>query len=257
MNVSLPSAPAVAANSACCPIVEIRQYTLTPGSFQEFIDLFERNFIESQEADGMTVIGTFRVLDDSNRFFWIRGFKDMDARKAALTDFYGGPEWKAHREVANSMLVENDNVLLLHPAHPDSGFSIDTTARAPIGAQDEPSGLLVATIYSLGSLDVHTFDEAFVHSIKPAITAAGARVVGTYATEHSENTFPKLPIRSDANVYAWFSCFQDQAAYDRYQSTLASNPQWAKIRENFALWHMYSPPEVWRLAATPRSALHC
>lgn len=242
---------------ACCPIVEIRQYTLAPGSFNDFRDLFERNFVESQEADGMTIVGTFRVLDDPNRFFWVRGFASMDARKRALTAFYGGPVWKEYRGIANPMLVENDNVLLLHPAHAGSGFSIDTAARRPVGSKAEPSGLVVATIYSLGLSDGEKFDAFFEHSIRPVLTAAGASVLATFATEHIANNFPKLPIREDANAFAWFSCFQDEVAFDRYQAAVAADPRWLKIRESFALLRMYSPPEVWRLAATPRSVLHC
>lgn len=257
--MSLPFAvsQAAAASTACCSILEIRQYTLTPGSFQPFISLFENNFVEPQEAAGITVVGTFHVLDDPNRLFWIRGFPDMDARKTSLTAFYGGPVWKSHRDLANSMLVENDNVLLLHPVRADSGFAVDPSTRPVLGASEARPGLMVATIYSLGAVDVHTFDETFEGSIRPTITASGADVIATFATEHSENNFPRLPIRGDANVFAWFSCFKDEAAYARYQAALAAHPEWAKIRESLALWHMYSPPEVWRLSATPRSALHC
>ena len=241
----------------CCPILEIRQYTLTQGSFEKFRTLFEQNFIEPQEAAGITIVGTFRVHDDPNRFFWVRGFQSMESRKAALTAFYGGPVWQAHRNVANAMLVENDNVLLLHPARPGSGFAVDTSARPGLDAKSFQPGLMVATIYSLGSTDAKTFDEAFESTIRPELTAAGARVITTLATEHSENTFPRLPVRDTANVYVWFSCFQDQNAFDRYRATLNASPTWAKMREQLALWHMYSPPETWRLEATPRSALHC
>ncbi len=241
----------------CHPVVEVRQYTLTPGSFPAFIDLFERHFIEGQEANGIAVIGTFRVLEDPNRFFWIRGFQDMDARKASLTAFYDGPIWKAHKDVANSMLVENDNVLLLRPARAGSGFSVDSGSRAAIGANAERSGLLVASIYSLGSVDAQSFDQTFQESIRPTLSSAGAQVIATLVTEHSENTYPRLPVRSDANVYAWFSCFENEEEYGGYLAALASNPKWTKIREKFALWRMYSPPEVWSLAATPRSALRC
>lgn len=247
----------IMALTLCCPIVEIRQYTLTQGSFHNFRTLFEQNFIESQEADGITIVGTFRVLDDPNRFFWIRGFQNMDARRDALTAFYGGPVWKAHRNVANSMLVENDNVLLLHPARANSGIAVDTAVRPGLGAKDPRPGLMVATIYALGSVDARTFDETFEATIRPELTAAGARVLATLATEHSENTFPHLPVRENANVYVWLSCFPDTGAYDRYRVSVNASPAWAKTREQLALWHMYSPPEVWRLEATPRSALHC
>ncbi|PYL74556.1 MAG: hypothetical protein DMF26_10535, partial [Verrucomicrobia bacterium] len=51
----------------CCPIVELRQYTLHPGKRDVLIDLFDREFVESQEALGMKIIGQFRDLDNPNR----------------------------------------------------------------------------------------------------------------------------------------------------------------------------------------------
>ena len=69
------------------PIVELRQYTLLPGQRDVLIDLFEANFVESQEDTGMKVIGTFRDLDDPTRFVWLRGFDTMDSRARSLGDF--------------------------------------------------------------------------------------------------------------------------------------------------------------------------
>jgi hypothetical protein len=241
----------------CCPIVEIRQYTVTPGSIDAFVELFERYFIEGQEADGITVVGTFRVIDDPNRFFWIRGFPDMTARPKDLYGFYYGPVWKAHRVVANPMLVENDNVLLVRPYSSTSAFSINTAKRPPVTSTSQPNGLLVATIYSPPQASGTQFEALFEQSIRPAITIAGARVVGEFVTQHSANNFPALRIRDEANVFAWFSCFAGQTDYERYLATLNGDPRWTKIRESLAIMRVYSPPEVWRLKATPRSALHC
>jgi hypothetical protein len=155
------------------------------------------------------------------------------------------------------MLAETDNVLLLHPAHAGSGFTLATAARPPIGSSIQPKGLMVATIYTLGTSTGEKFDTVFEQSIRPVIIDAGAQVLATLSTEHSPNNYPSLPIREDANAFVWMTCFADEPAYERYQSVLAADPRWAKIRESFALLHMYSPPEVWRLSATPRSALHC
>src|SRR6266487_4962827 len=131
----------------CCPIVELRQYTLHPGQRNVLIDLFDREFVESQEALGMKVIGQFRDLDNSNRFVWLRGFRDMPSRAQALKNFYGGPVWKAHREAANATMIDYDNVLLLHPATPTSGFSFGNKERPRAGANEARSELIVATIY--------------------------------------------------------------------------------------------------------------
>src|SRR5438132_9685628 len=86
----------------CSPVVELRQYTLHPGKRDILIDLFDREFVESQEALRIKVIGQFRDLDHPDHFVWLRGFRDMTSRAKALTDFYGGPVWKAHREAANA-----------------------------------------------------------------------------------------------------------------------------------------------------------
>jgi quinol monooxygenase YgiN len=88
---------------------------LHPGRRDELIALFDREFVETQEAVGMTVLGQFRDLDDPDRFVWLRSFADMAARKEALTRFYGGPVWRAHRERANATMIDSDDVLLLRP----------------------------------------------------------------------------------------------------------------------------------------------
>jgi NIPSNAP len=78
-------------DETCCPVVELRQYTVVPGGREVLISLFERHFIESQEATGMTVIGQFRDLNNPDRFVWLRGFADMVSRAQQLEEFYGGP----------------------------------------------------------------------------------------------------------------------------------------------------------------------
>src|SRR6266478_8831760 len=74
----------------CCSIVELRQYTLHPGQRDVLIDLFDREFVESQEALGMKIIGQFRNLDNPNRFVWLRGFETcLCARRRSRTFMVG------------------------------------------------------------------------------------------------------------------------------------------------------------------------
>ena len=64
-----------------------------PGQRDVLIELFDWEFIETQEAVGMKVIGQFRDLDDPDRFVWLRGYQDMPSR--------AGPElflWRASLE---------------------------------------------------------------------------------------------------------------------------------------------------------------
>jgi NIPSNAP len=193
----------------CCPIVELRQYTLHPGQRDVLIELFDREFLESQEALGMKIIGQFRDLDNPNRFAWLRGFRDMPSRARALKDFYGGPVWKAHREAATATMIDSDNVLLLHPATPTSGFSLGNRKRPGPGSNETRNELIVATIYYFDAPVDSGFVQFFDKTVKPAVTGSGATVLAYFVTEHSGNTFPALPVREGENVFVWFARFND------------------------------------------------
>lgn len=57
-------------NALRCPVVELRQYTLHPGRRDVLVDLFDREFVESQEAVGATVLGQFRDPSWGNSATW-------------------------------------------------------------------------------------------------------------------------------------------------------------------------------------------
>ena len=179
----------------CCPVVELRQYTLHSGKRDVLIDLFDREFVETQEEVGMKIIGQFRDLDHQDRFVWLRGFRDMNSRAKALNDFYSGPVWKAHREAANATMIDSDNVLLLRPAFPTSGFSLENLKRAPVGADEIPTSLVVATIYYFAGPVAPDFINFFEHTLRPVTESLGATISASFVTENSENTFPALPVR--------------------------------------------------------------
>src|ERR1700720_3746051 len=183
----------------CCPVVELRQYTLHPGKRDVLIDLFDREFIEPQEALGMKVNGQFRDLDHPDLFVWLRGFRNMTSRAKALSDFYGGPVWKTHREAANATMIDSDNVLLLRPALPTSGFSLDNVKRPPEGSDEVPTNLVVATIYYFEDPVASDFINFFEHTLRPAAESLGATISAYFVTENSENTFAALPVRAGEN----------------------------------------------------------
>jgi NIPSNAP len=240
----------------CCPIVELRQYTLHPGSRDVLIELFDREFVESQEAVGMAVIGQFRDLGDPNRFVWLRGFRDMPTRAQALAAFYGGPVWKAHREVANATMIDSDNVLLLRPARAESGFSLEKSDRPPVGVNEVPKGLVVATIYYFDAPAGDDFVDFFEHVLKPVLIDVGASILAYFVTDSSVNNFPALPVREGENVLVWFSRFRDQVAYERHLAALARSPRWSgEISEELAR-RLKGHPEVLKLLPTARSQLH-
>lgn len=82
MPLASPHTPPAAPD---CQVVELRQYTLHPGRRDTLIELFDREFVETQEALGINVIGQFRDLDGPDRFVWLRlGLFDTCPRERAV-----------------------------------------------------------------------------------------------------------------------------------------------------------------------------
>jgi quinol monooxygenase YgiN len=239
--------------SRCCPIVELRRYTLHPGKREALITLFEREFIETQEDAGMQLIAQFRDLDQPDVFTWLRGFTAMDSRAAALAAFYDGPTWRAHRETANDTMIDSDNVLLLRPVQRDSGFVFAKGDRPTVGSTSIPPRLFLATIYSLAGDATKDFPDLFNRVLKPELIAGGATPLAVLETEPSRNTFPRLPVREDKQVFVWFARFADVRAYERYVATLEKSRSWLESAAPALATHLAAPVETLRLTPTERS----
>jgi NIPSNAP len=225
-------------------IVELRRYALHPGARETLIELFDREFIETQDAVGMKVLGQFRDLDDPNSFVWLRSFSDMPTRKRALEAFYGGPVWKQHAAAANATMIDVDNVLLLRPL---SALALVTDDRPAPGSTASQPGLLVATIYPLTEPSAGEFPAFFARELEPALREAGISVLATFATEHSRNSYPALPVREDAEVFVWMAIFRDEADHTRRMAELEQSPVWRDLN---------GQAEVLRLSPTSRSLIH-
>jgi hypothetical protein len=235
-----------------CAVVELRQYTLHAGTRDTFLELFDREFVESQEVLGSWVIGQFRDLDDPDRVVWLRGFRDMPARAEALTAFYGGPVWQTHREAANATIVDSDNVLLLRPAN---GGSLALGARPESGTGAMARGIVVATICCFDAPVDNDFLAFFEHEISPVLLETGACVLGTLVTEPSANNF-RLPVREGEQVFVWFAGFPDLAAYEQHVAALADSANWRGRIAGELRRRVMAPPEILRLRPTMRSRLH-
>ena len=233
------------------PIVELRQYTLHPQARDTLLELFDREFIESQEELGMKVIGQFRPLDDPDRFIWLRGYPDMATRARALEALYNGPVWAQHRDVANARMIDSDNVLLLRPAGPGRGFVLDRE-RPPPGSTSIPEGLVVATIYYLEPSSADQFLGFFDSALVPVLKDAGASILAVFVTEPAPNDFPSLPVREGVRVLAYFAAFADEGAYERHRAALAEMPRWQGLERDLSR-HLRSDEEIWRLRPTARS----
>jgi quinol monooxygenase YgiN len=238
-----------------CPVVELRQYTLHPGQRDVLINLFDREFVETQEEVGIAVLGQFRDLDDPDRFVWLRGFDDMPRRAEALGRFYGGPVWKAHKDQANATMIDSDNVRLLRPVMPHSGFPAPAAARPPVGHSTPPPSRVLATLYYRD----HPFDDAFVdffdRQVRPVLVEAGAAPLACLQTEHAENTFPALPVRTGENVFAWFAQFPSLAHLGNHLHRLERLDRWQRRVLPALSAMLATAPQQLRLAPTARSLL--
>jgi hypothetical protein len=244
------AAGAPAAASVDSNVLELRQYQIVDGKRDAFVSLFDRLFVESQEALGMRVVGQFRDTSDTNRFVWLRSFPDMAAREKGLNAFYFGPVWKAHRDEANPMLEDNDNVLLLRPAAAGLGFG-PAAPRAEPGAAEPPRGTVVATIEYLWKKPDEGFTAFFAEHMKPAIEAAGLPVLAAYVPEESPNNFPRLPVRADTKVLVWFTRVDGPAALQRLHRSLLWRSEVVPALHRFE----ERQPQQLLLDPTPRSAL--
>jgi len=241
----------VQSNRLASPVVELRQYTLKPRRRDELIDIFDSRFVEPQEAAGMTIIGQFRDLDRPDMFVWLRGFPDMPARKAALETFYGGPVWAANRDAANDTMIDSDDVLLLKPAWEGAGFDLDGLSRPSLpGEAEKPSlqnrlpRLVAVEIHHLQPGHEAAFAEEYRQHRLPQLIRHGGCLLAAFVTEHAENTFSRLPVRADANVFAAFVALDDAYAEAVSLPWLGSIRGWSS-----------KPIEFLRLASTSRSLL--
>jgi hypothetical protein len=237
----------------CCAVFELRQYTLHPGQRDTLIELFDREFVESQEVVGMRIYGQFRDLDKPDRFVWVRGFANMEVRRQALASFYGGPKWKAHGKAAAATMIDSDNVLLLRSINPKSDFDNLLKSRPPVGAA-EPRSLVQATVYALRPEAQARFRQFYREKMRPALLDAGIVPLAAFNTEHAPNTYPALPVRQGEEVFVWFTSFKDDEASAASSARLSESRRWMAIESDLASY-LQSAPEQVRLRPTGRSLL--
>ncbi len=201
-------------------VVELRQYTLKPGARACLLDVFETHLVEPQEDAGMCVGGTFEDRDDADRFVWMRGFCDMEARRRALEAFYLGPVWAAHRSTANPTMIDADDVLLLRPTEPAHPPWAPRAPRADVGATAAGDEWVAITAYTYEP-DA-AFSNWLADDVHAALEDAFRAPVAAWRTEPAPNTFPQLRVRTD-HAFVWLSTFADEDAYRsahcRFQAT--------------------------------------
>lgn len=224
-------------------VFELRQYAMKPGRRDELIALFEREFVETQEAAGIRLIGLFRDLDRPDRFVWMRGYSEQAARRPALETFYNSDHWSTHRTAANATMIRSDDVLLLRPLSPELAPDVS----APIPAGEQPGrGVVVLGVQRLDGPD-DPLASAFLTALADALAEAGLGVATAGITDPTPNSFPRHPVREGEWVLVWLSHQPDAQAADAALARACADPRLAPL---FA-----ATLQLTRLQPTARSRL--
>jgi hypothetical protein len=195
-------------------VIELRNYLLREGATHEFIRYFEEHFLLSQRAEGMHPLGQFEVVDEPDRFVWIRGFANMETRLPGLSRFYDGPFWQARRSEANAMMLEHHNVHLLRPLGSitalTGGLTLENRASEPPGALPSHTGLVAVDFYHAQPAALGRLVELFEQRVRPALVTEGHHVLGHFVAELTPNDYPRLPVIQDPTLLLVLSAYRDR-----------------------------------------------
>jgi hypothetical protein len=233
------------------PLLELRQYLPRSGRRAELIELFDREFVESQEAEGMRVVGQFRDVDRPNHFVWMRGFAGPERRAASLAAFYGGKTWRRHGPAASATMLDFDDVLQLrvHQGHDRPLQLLPPARREAVG---EPGVVLLVVVHRRRGQEP-THDEMTLPLLDRLAVETGLRPRGIYETDGTPNGYPALPLRP-ANCAVWIASGTDLDLLDRAAEALvAVRRELARATERRGLDEVQL--DVRRLVPTPRSTL--
>jgi hypothetical protein len=169
---------------------------LKPGTRERFIKYFGDHFLDSQ--NGARVLAPFRIKGENDRFFWIRGFEDMQSRLTFLRGFYEqGEVWKRFGPDANEMMLDSDHVHLLKPL--SSSFGLDEL--------ENEAGVVVIEFYlaKANQLDqlIASFETDYLSCLKNKPTLL--------ISEMAFNDFPRLPVIQDPNLLVVLNSYADES----------------------------------------------
>lgn len=189
-------------------VFELRQYSLVRSRIDDLVALFDEVLVEAQEESGMRIVGQFPDLDRPDHFVWVRSFRDVSARSGALSGCYGGPVWSAHRDAANSAMIDSSNARLLEPVF-DRG--VVSSRRPVIGSEVRAYETVTCTTlpFDRAVNDAHVtwFGEALLSNL----VASGNSPVGLFRRLYADNGLPALPV-SDVHCIIWLCGFADASS---------------------------------------------
>ena len=93
--------------------VEIRSYTLKPGTGAEFHRLVVERSLPLLQGWQVDVVAYGPSADDADSYFLIRAFDSLEARAQSEAAFYGSAEWREGPREAIMALIEHYTTVVL------------------------------------------------------------------------------------------------------------------------------------------------
>ena len=94
-------------------VVEIRSYTLQPGSLPEFDRLVREQSLPMLARRKVDVVAYGVSLHDDRSCFLVRAYESLEQRQASQDAFYGSAEWKGGPRDAILSLIESYTTVVL------------------------------------------------------------------------------------------------------------------------------------------------
>lgn len=94
-------------------VIEMRTYKTKPGRRSEFLEIFCAKSVPAHKEIGMSISGPFLSVEDSDTFFFMRGFPDLASRDSMKAQFYEGPLWKNELENILMPMLEKYEVVVV------------------------------------------------------------------------------------------------------------------------------------------------
>lgn len=98
-------------------LVEIRSYTLRPGSGPAFHALVAEQSAPLLRAWGMDVVAHGPSLHDPDAYYLVRAYRDLEHLRASQAEFYASDAWrKGPRQAIVDLITSDANAVLWLPA---------------------------------------------------------------------------------------------------------------------------------------------
>ncbi len=210
-HLAFPAIAQPTPNDDLVKSIELRNYTLLPGTCAKFSSYMDRIIIPKQRELGGYLLNAFSLNDADDHYFWMRGFADMPSRSKFMKDFYYSDYWKKNAAECNSMLIDSYDVHLLKPLQ-IKDHEIDSTRGISIENFTQPTGITVITYYTTSNARQQLID-LFANDYLPILTEAGINPVTFLISESVVNDYLPQHVYQDKNLLVMITHFKDEQEY--------------------------------------------